>query len=192
MILSRECISFKEGVKPALLTKADFYSLPVIKRKREEGITLKAKKMPTIVQHLLDLGYPHVKLPTRGDYLFFQNEDGLQDFLANSSREVIFEGKPYLDFNPSMIGLVLGYPPIAVEYAMTINGGILNGEREKKPKVAIDYYGINFVCHPYDVEASIEWCNSTYTLPPEIKQWNSGLRVDKLPYDLWKKSTTNV
>lgn len=179
MIVTRELVSFTEGVKPALLLKGDFYSAPTLATRSN----LKPRKVHPPTQHLLQRGYPHVKNILRGMYLFFQTEEMKQDFLDNSTVISSYRGEGYLDYNMDKIGLILGYPPIAVDYVISTSNDPRNN-----PRTLIDYYGIKFVCKPSDVDACIEWCKSTYTLTPELQKWNNAVTIEGQPYNLWKQN----
>lgn len=176
MILTRELVSFLEGVKPALLISGDTYSVPTLNTRNN----LKPKKMPPSTQYLLDKGYPFVKNILRGVYLFFQTEEMRQDFLGNATVTSIYKGIEYPDYDIDKIGIILGYPPIAVDYVVSTSNDPRNN-----PRTGVSYYGISFVCKPSDVEACIKWCENTYTLTDKMLRWKGGLRVDGLPYALW-------
>lgn len=117
--------AFLAGYKPAILFNEDSY-------------------FPSLLDVLRAKGYPEYSwINSSGArmLMFFQT--------AEQRDKVAFIGAP----NETVIGLMLGFPPQAVQFY---------AEGQKGPRLRIDYYGIKFVCSEDDYDDVVTWLDEKY------------------------------
>jgi hypothetical protein len=139
-----EVTSFLAGLKPAILVK---------KKKYIKGVLSAEKSTPF---SRLEKDYPYIEFTHLNSVLFFQDDFAREWFEANGC---ICFYSPVLDkwiqhFKQDVLGLILGYPPKAVESFVSKLGV---NRPTPGDRVSINYYGIHFVCEPQDVPECIDW-----------------------------------
>jgi hypothetical protein len=115
-----------------------------------------------IIQRLNSFPKVHIK---RDLTLFFQNRTLKEDFLKKSHGL-----KPGSAEHHRIIGLALGYPPMAADFFARswIDQSLWN------ESVAFDYHGLYFAGHINDIQAIAEWLWSNVPAPP------SSVKVTKI------------
>lgn len=148
-----QVLLFEAGIKPAILVNG-FGSL------RRTEPSKRALQLSIRLSQ-----YPFIDFPHRGVKMYFQDQQACMTFLRTGTGHTIIEGQQYLDYRQDVLGLALGFPPSAVNFFSITPRDIWRDI----PKMSINYYGIEFVCHRDDTENCLAWCNKTYPIPEHLK-----------------------
>lgn len=105
-------------------------------------------------QQLLTQNLPSLQL-NESEVLFFANDQLCQEYIQKSSKL-----EPESDEHHRLMGEVLNYPPMAVEFFLQPFD-----DEYKKNKATYEYYDIRFAGHVDDQQVIAEWLWSNVPAP---------------------------
>lgn len=173
MNLQKEML--REGVKPALLV--------TYKRGRKGE-----RHEYTNIFNELSSEYPYIVFEHRNNVLFFNDELTKEWFEVNGCECYYSKklGKWIQDYKHDVLGYVLGFPPSAVSYFKEK----MYDAPKAGDRVSVVYYGIQFICHPFDVDNCINWLKTYRPVPERIKNLSGIFVTEK--YKVPDKDKTNL
>jgi hypothetical protein len=130
--------AFLKGIKPALY------------RAYNRGL---AELFPKLQE------YPHLKDHT-GRYLFFQTEEKKQEYV-DRIQQIDLNSPEY----HKMLGLLLGYPPKAVDFFVRK----CTDRSLSEVSIGLGYAGIRCVCDVRELIENTKWLWDTYQLDEELR-----------------------
>lgn len=145
---------FKLGIKPALLLAY------------QQG-----KNRDRYTKSFLELSplYPHMIFPQRNAVLYFQNQQVANTFWLSGIRYTYSnkQEKWICDYKSKELGLILGFPPAAVDF---FENDLDYYGKSKRASLLLDYYGICFRCAVDDVNICLEWLYMHRPLPENLQE----------------------